>query len=189
MRNSLLTLATALLMVACAAPAPTVSAPYTVVITAANQLNPDRNGQPTPVEVRVYRLKGITAFNNSDFFGLYDNDAQLLASELVSKEAFMWQPGEAKVLTGKASNEERALGVFVGYRELNKAVWRGVAPLPAPKEVGRFSVFNPTFESSYIKVDVGPNKLAVSSNVVQVPVPTGSAPSLPSAPGGIRLPF
>ena len=93
------------------------------------------------------------------------------------------------MLTGKASNEERALGVFVGYRELDKAVWRGVAPLPAPKEVGRFSVFNPTFESSYIKVDVGPNKLAVSSNVVQVPVPTGSAPSLPSAPGGIRLPF
>lgn len=189
MRNSFLLLATVLLIAGCAAPAPTVSAPYTVVITADNQLNLDRNGKPTPVEVRIYRLKGITAFNNSDFFGLYDKDAQLLASELVSKEAFMLQPGEAKVLTGKASNEERALGVFVAYRDLDMAVWRGVAPLPAPKEVGRFSVFNPTFESSYIKVDVGPNKLAVSSNVVQVPVPTGSAPSLPSAPGGIRLPF
>lgn len=95
MRNSFLMLATVLWIAGCAAQAPTVSAPYTVVITADNQLNLDRNGQPTPVEVRIYRLKGITAFNSSDFFGLYDKDAQLLASELVSKEAFMLQPGEA----------------------------------------------------------------------------------------------
>lgn len=182
-------LATALWIAGCAAPAPTVSAPYTVVITADDKLNPDRNGLPTPVEIRIYRLKGITAFNNSDFFGLYEKDAQLLASELVSKEVFMLQPGEAKVLVGKASNDERALGVFVGYRDLDKAVWRGIAPLPAPKEIGRFSVFSPSFESSYIKVYVGPNKLSVSSNVAQVPVPVGNAPSLPSAPGGIRLPF
>ena len=88
---------------------------------------------------------------------------------------------------GACVEVQRVLGVFVAYRDLDTAVWRGVAPLPAPKELGRFSIFNPSFESSYVKVYVGPNKVQVTSNVAEVPVPTGgSMPSMPSMPSTPR---
>ena len=188
--KSLIAILASVVLAGCAGQGPVMPAPYTVVITADDKLNPDRNGKPTPVQVKIYRLKGVTAFNSSDFFTMYEKDDQILASELVSKESFISQPGEAKVVLGKASVDERVLGVFVAYRDLDTAVWRGIAPLPAPKEMGRFSVFNPSFESSYVKVYVGPNKVSVSSNVTEVPVPTGGGmPSMPSLPGGMRLPF
>ncbi len=157
------------------------------MLTADDGLNPDRNGKAAPVQIKVYRLRGTSAFSSADFFSLYEKDDQILASELVSKEMVTLQPGEAKVLLGKASGDERFLGVFVAYRDLDKAVWRGVAPLPAPKELGRFAVFQPSFDTAIVKVAVGPSKVSVTSNVQEVPVPTGG--SMPKLPGGLSLPF
>ena len=111
--KSLIAILASVVLAGCAGQGPVMPAPYTVVITADDKLNPDRNGKPTPVQVKIYRLKGVTAFNSSDFFTMYEKDDQILASELVSKESFILQPGEAKVVLGKASVDERVLGVFV----------------------------------------------------------------------------
>ena len=179
------------LLAGCAGPRSSMPAPYTEVITADDKLNPDRNGKPTPVQVTLFRLRAANAFNSADFFTLYEKSDQILGSELVSKETVMLQPGEAKVVLGKAGAEERMIGIFVAYRDLDKAGWRGLAPLPAPKELGRFAIFNPSFESAYVKVQVGPNKVQVTSNVSDMPVPTGGGMGgkVPSLPGGISLPF
>lgn len=185
----LLGIACGFVLAGCAGPRASMPAPYTVVITAEEGLNPDRNGKPAPVQVKVYRLRGMSAFGSADFFTLYEKDDQILASELVSKETITLQPGEAKVLLGKASGDERLLGVFVAYRDLDKAVWRGVAPLPAPKELGRFAVFQPSFDTAIVKINVGPNKVTVTSNVQEVPVPTGGGMQMPKLPGGLSLPF
>ena len=180
----------AFLAAGCAGPQLSMPAPYTVVITADDALNLDRNGKPAPVQVKLYRLRGVSAFSSADFFSLYEKDDQILSSELVSKEVITLQPGEAKVVLGKASVDERMLGVFVAYRDLDKAVWRGIAPLPVPKELGRFSVFSSSFDSAIVKVTVGPSKVSVTSNVTEVPVPTGGMGSrMPSLPGGMRMPF
>ncbi len=40
---------------------------------AAADLNPDYQGNPSPLVVRFYELKSPTAFNNAGFFDLYDN--------------------------------------------------------------------------------------------------------------------
>lgn len=162
-------------------------APYTVVIVADKDLNPDRNGKATPVQVKLFRLRSATAFNGGDFFTLYEKDDQILGSELVSKETLILQPGETKTVLGKAGSDERLLGVFVAYRDIEKSVWRGLAPLPAPQELGRFAVFSPSFEAAYVTVKVGANKVEVTSNVSNVPVPTGGG--APSMPGGLSLPF
>ncbi|MBF5006661.1 type VI secretion system lipoprotein TssJ [Diaphorobacter caeni] len=181
----------AMLLAGCAGPRASMPAPYTVVLTADEGLNPDRNGKPSPVQVKVYRLRGMSAFSSADFFTLYEKDDQILGSELVSKETITLQPGEAKVLMGKASGDERLLGVFVAYRDLDKAVWRGIAPLPAPKELGRFAVFQPSFDTAIVKVAVGASKVSVTSNVQEMPVPTGGGGGggMPKLPGGISLPF
>ena len=159
-------------------------APFTVVIVADKDLNPDRSGKATPVQVKLFRLKNATAFNGGDFFTLYEKEEQILGSELVSKEVVTLQPGETKTILGKAGPEERLLGVFVAYRDIEKSVWRGLAPLPAPKELGRFSVFSPSFEASYVTVKLGANKVEVTSNITDVPVPTGGG-----LPGGGGLPL
>lgn len=176
----------------CAGSRPEVPAPYTVVITAEDGLNADRSGKAAPVQITLFRLRGTNAFTNADFFSLYEKSEQLLGGELVSKEVLTLRPGEARVVLGKAGSEERALGVFVAYRDLDKAIWRGIAPLPAPKEPGRFSVFTPSFESAYVKVNVGASRVSVTSNVSEAPVPTGgrSKPTgIPNPPGGLSLPL
>src|SRR5262245_55744080 len=56
--------------------------------------NPDQHGRPSPVVVRVYELKGVGAFNSSDFFSLFDKEAETLGSELIGREEYDLRPGE-----------------------------------------------------------------------------------------------
>ena len=51
-----------------------------VTVEASDDLNPDFEGNPSPMVVRFYELKSPTAFNNAGFFALYDSDAAELAS-------------------------------------------------------------------------------------------------------------
>ena len=151
-------------LVGCAGPQPSIPAPYTVLITADSALNPDRNGKPAPVQVKIFRLRSVNAFSGADFFSLYEKDEQILATDLLSKDVFTLQPGEAKTLTGKATDDERVVGIFVAYRDLENALWRGFAPLPQPKRAGRFSVFSPSFKAAYVKVHVGSKKVTVTTS-------------------------
>jgi len=184
----------ALLLAGCANPRKAAPAPFTVVIVADSGLNPDRNGQPMPVQVKLLRLRSATAFNGGDFFTLYEKEDQILGEELASKETLMVQPGETRTITGKSSGEERMLGVVVAYRDMDNSVWRGLAPLPAPKQPGRFSVFSPSFNAAYITIRLGANKVDVTSNIADVPLnaPEGTPqarpkrPSLPTPPARSR---
>ena len=55
--KSLIAILASVVLVGCAGQGPVMPAPYTVVITADDKLNPDRNGKPTPVQVKIYRMK------------------------------------------------------------------------------------------------------------------------------------
>ncbi|MGB7990462.1 MAG: type VI secretion system lipoprotein TssJ, partial [Candidatus Methylophosphatis roskildensis] len=46
-------------------PKPTV---ITATIDAAATVNPDANGRPSPIVMRMFELRSIAAFNNADFF-------------------------------------------------------------------------------------------------------------------------
>jgi len=173
-----------LLLSGCASSKVAVPAPFTVVIVADSDLNPDRNGQPMPVQVKLLRLRSDTAFNGGDFFTLYEKEDQLLGADLVGRETLMVQPGETRTITGKSSGQERMLGVVVAYRELENGIWRGLAPLPAPRQRGRFSVFSPSSSAAYITIRLGTNKVEVTSNIAAPPAdaPALEAPRLPSIP-------
>jgi len=45
-------------------------------IKAAPTTNTDPRGRPSPIVVRVYELKSISAFNNADFFSRFDKDSE-----------------------------------------------------------------------------------------------------------------
>ena len=48
----------------------------------SKDVNPDRNGRASPINVRFYILKSPDIFENTDFFVLREQDRELLATEL-----------------------------------------------------------------------------------------------------------
>ncbi|WP_122746042.1 type VI secretion system lipoprotein TssJ, partial [Pseudomonas viridiflava] len=55
-------------------------------LTASDQVNPDLNGRPSPVVVRLFELKHPVAFENADFFSLYEHAKESLAPDMVASE-------------------------------------------------------------------------------------------------------
>ena len=45
----------------------------------SKQVNPDPNGRPSPLVVRIYELSSRSVFDSQDFFALYDNPDQVLS--------------------------------------------------------------------------------------------------------------
>ena len=63
-------------------------------LTASDQLNPDLNGRPSPIVVRLFELKHPVTFENADFFSLYERAKESLAPDLVASEELELRPGE-----------------------------------------------------------------------------------------------
>jgi type VI secretion system protein VasD len=168
-------------------------APYTVVISANTDINPDRENRPTPVEVRLFELQNSANFESIDFYTLFDKDQQALGSDVLSKEQLTLQPGQRVTLVRKAKPEARMLGVFVAFKNPEKSSWRADAPLPQAKELGRFSIFNPSFQTAIVSVQIGSRSVTAKTTGGDVPVPipgTGGLPqiSTPNIPSGISMP-
>src|SRR5256885_968574 len=87
----------------CAPPTPRPRAPEgapTAVPTAIFEvvadmdINPDREGIPKPVLLRIYELRASAAFDRAGFFDLQDKDDGQLGSDFVRREEFLVAPGQ-----------------------------------------------------------------------------------------------
>jgi len=103
-----------------------------VSLHAGERLNPDPSGRPSPLVVRIYELRGRTAFESADFIGLYEKDADLLRADLVKKQQWHVQPGQTlEVAAHEVPNDVAFVAVFAAYRDLERANWRAVVPVKA----------------------------------------------------------
>ncbi len=102
-------------------------------IAAAQDLNPDYQGRASPLVVRIYHLKSDLAFNNASFFALYDNDTGELGTDLLGKEELELLPGQDLVYSRELGPETRYVGILAGYRDIENASWRAVAPVKKGK--------------------------------------------------------
>ena len=159
-------------------------APYTVVITASPGINPDREKRATPVQVRLFELQNSTNFENTDFYTLFDKDEQALGADVLAKEQLTLQPGQSVRLARTAKPGARMLGVFVAFKNLEQSSWRAVTPLPQGKELGRFAIFNPSFQTAVVTVKVGPQTVTAQTSGTDVPVPIPGTGGLPQ----VRVP-
>lgn len=103
-------------------------------LTASDQLNPDLNGRPSPIVVRLFELKHPVAFENADFFSLYERARESLAPDMVATEELELRPGETVELKLRVEEGSRYVGVLAAYRDLSDTQWRytlQVAPLEA----------------------------------------------------------
>ena len=104
--------------------------PYSTVtkvnltLTANDQLNPDLNGRPSPIVISLFELKHPVAFENADFFSLYERAKDSLTPDLVASEELELRPGETVELKLSVEEGSRFVGVLAAYRDLPDTPWR-----------------------------------------------------------------
>ncbi len=98
--------------------------------TANDDINPDHEGRPSPIIVKTYHLKGITTFNEADFFSLYDEGKKYLGEDFIAIEEHVLQPGEDTDYILSISPDATYLAVVAAYRDLENAQWRATLEIP-----------------------------------------------------------
>ena len=131
-----LALLAVLIMAGCgkAPPPPLVIAPppkpvpAALTIAASADTNPDATGRPSPVVVRVYQLKGDTAFAGAEFFPLFDDDQKVLGPELISRDEYVLAPAEKRTVEVAVSDDARFVGAVAAFRDIRNSEWRVLVP-------------------------------------------------------------
>ena len=117
--------------------APTAVPAAVFEVVADMDINPDREGIPKPVLLRIYELRASAAFDRAGFFDLQDKDDGQLGSDFVRREEFLIAPGQRQVIERKGNPDVRAFGLFAAYRDLERSTWRASAAAPNSVELRR----------------------------------------------------
>lgn len=129
-------LAMALLLLSSCADA-TKTVKVKAAVTAVEQLNPDYNGRPSPVNIIVFQLASADAFSNADFFSLFEPEAAVLGGDMLAKSQLLLQPGETRDWVAEFNKETRFVGVVAAFRDIENAQWRAVVALPEKGFIGK----------------------------------------------------
>ncbi|MDR1227700.1 MAG: type VI secretion system lipoprotein TssJ [Azoarcus sp.] len=111
--------------------------PLEISLGAAESVNPNIEGRPSPVVVRLFELSNDTRFLAADYFELMGQDGTPLGDELLASEEFILLPGEIRLVRKRAADNSKFLGVAAGYRDLTGSAWRAIVPVPEPYLAGR----------------------------------------------------
>jgi type VI secretion system protein VasD len=130
-------------------PPPTV---VNLILTATQDVNPNAAGQAAPVAVRVYQLESSSAFDNAEFFPLFNDDKSALTTALVERDDYILPPGMTKTVTLKPKDQVTALGIFAAYQDFQQAKWRADVAVPAHKTTS----VTVTFAKAGITAKAGP---------------------------------
>jgi len=113
----------------CASPVPRSQPTLSVTIHASPTLNPDDEGRPTPVIVRIYELRARDALDRATFFELYDHDARVLEGALLRCAEITVSPGETVPLVRPLDPATRAVAIVAAYERIDDAKWRASVTL------------------------------------------------------------
>ncbi len=119
--------------IACAS-SPPKPARTRLTVAATADTNPDANGRPSPVVVRVYQLKADTAFNAAEFFALFDDEMKVLGPDLIGRNEYTVAPSERRTLEMDVSADAKFVGILAAYRDIRNAQWRTIVQAPLKKD-------------------------------------------------------
>ncbi|MFG1464171.1 type VI secretion system lipoprotein TssJ [Xanthobacter sp. DSM 24535] len=128
-RRRALVLGSLFTLAGCSALKPPKSTQVSAKITADLSINPAPNGIATPVVIRLYTLRSDTAFQQADFQSLFTADAATLGQDMLGKREFLMAPGKVEGYKDDVPLETAFLGVVVGFRNIDFADWRAIAPI------------------------------------------------------------
>lgn len=113
----------------------------------AKNINPDPNGNSSPVVVRIHQLSSRTIFDNNDFFALYEEPEATLSVDLLGKDQFVFKPGDELDHKMQLESNTKYIGILVAYRDIENSRWRAVIKVDPKKEktflvaLDRLSIF------------------------------------------------
>lgn len=113
-------------IIACASSPPGAS----LTLQAAKYLNPDINGQASPVVVTLYQLKSPFGFDNADYDSLAGNSAHVLGSSLIDKQTTEIRPGQITGVNLALTQGTEYIGIVAAYRDIDQTRWHTVVKLP-----------------------------------------------------------
>ena len=126
-------------------------------LQAADNVNPDSDGRPSPLVIKIFQLKGKDKFESADFFPLFDSAEATLGGDLLAVEDVMLTPGEFRSYEGDFDPATRFIGVIAGYRDIHQAEWKSIIEMPE-KSVMKFLKRSPLVikaESLSVTVSAG----------------------------------
>ena len=126
-----LVLLMALVLSGCASHPPDERVATRTSIAASKDVNPDINGRPSPVVVRIFQLHGDGEFLSADFFTLYTKEKESLGASLIASQEFELRPGERLDTKIPLAKDARYVGAIAAYRDLSTAQWRVLRTRPS----------------------------------------------------------
>lgn len=99
-------------------------------VQAVANVNPDSEGRPSPLVIKVFQLKAGDKFASADFFPLFDDAQATLGADLLAVEEIMLAPGDIRPYEGKFDPQTRFIGVIAAYRDINQAQWKTMLEMP-----------------------------------------------------------
>jgi type VI secretion system protein VasD len=103
---------------------------FSYLISASSDINPDIEGRPSSVIVRVYQLANKINFENANYNELFESDHNALGTEFITLNEYFVDPGSKNDIELKISENTKYIGVVVGYRSVEMVTWRTVMSVP-----------------------------------------------------------
>jgi type VI secretion system protein VasD len=100
---------------------------------AGGDINPDSEGRASPLVLRIYQMKSYSAFEDADFFSLYEKDDQVIGSDLVDKQEILLKPNEKRTVFFEATDDTRIVGLLGIFRDYEKGQWKATTAVQKNK--------------------------------------------------------
>ncbi len=98
------------------------------------QINPDLNSRPSPLVINTYQLSDLNAFQEADFYSLYENDKTILGPELLHQNQIEIKPGQLLKTEQDYSKQTKYLGFIAAFRDIDRAVWKKIIVINAKEK-------------------------------------------------------
>lgn len=90
----------------------------------SDAVNPDLDGRPSPLVVTYFELSSRTEFDHQGFFELVDQAEVRLGPDLLYRDEFEFQPGDATTFERRLNPNAHYVALVAGYRDIEQARWR-----------------------------------------------------------------
>jgi len=202
--STALLLAAAALPVACAEPPQEPKEPcdkqfVTLQIYGSGTVNPNENGNPRPVSVRLYQLGSDLKLQNARYDDILLKDDETLGEDIVKKDDVTVYPNDLVEIKFERDKAADFLGGVAYFHEPRGQAWKTFyeyPPIPGDKSCGPKGAGAPQndvkvqFFVDEAKIDNGsqydPEMFPKSQSVRKLSLPKKSSggPGGPSAPAG-----
>jgi type VI secretion system protein VasD len=117
------------LLSGCAATRAVIKPQATLELTASEGVNPDVQGRPSPLAIKIYQLASRTEFDVLDFDEAFYRSEAPLGDSLLSVSERMLLPNEAARHRVVLDRKARFIAVVAAYRAIDTAKWKLVYPV------------------------------------------------------------